>query len=68
MKTPVIAVAFLNGSRPNGSRRHETRLDQTAAPHRRPAYRSLVPPRRIFFCNSKTPYSNASAVGGQPGT
>jgi len=31
-------------------------------------YRSIVPVRRIFFCNSSTPYSSASAVGGQPGT
>jgi hypothetical protein len=27
-----------------------------------------VPVRRIFFCSSMTPYSSASAVGGQPGT
>lgn len=24
--------------------------------------------RRIFFCSCRTPYSSASAVGGQPGT
>jgi hypothetical protein len=30
--------------------------------------RSMVPDRLIFFCNSITPYSSASAVGGQPGT
>ena len=36
--------------------------------HRQPAQRSIVPVRRIFFCNSSTPYSSASAVGGQPGT
>ena len=30
--------------------------------------RSIVEVRRIFFCSSSTPYSSASAVGGQPGT
>ena len=37
-------------------------------PFRGSAQRSIVPVRRIFFCNSMTPYSSASAVGGQPGT
>ena len=32
------------------------------------AHRSIVPVRRIFFCNCKSPYSSASAVGGHPGT
>ena len=32
------------------------------------AQRSIVPVRRIFFCNNMTPYSSASAVGGQLGT
>ena len=26
------------------------------------------PVRRIFFCSCNSPYSSASAVGGQPGT
>ena len=30
--------------------------------------RVTVPERRIFRCNCMIPYSNASAVGGQPGT
>ena len=30
--------------------------------------RSIVPSRRIFRCSCRIPYSNASAVGGQPGT
>ena len=30
--------------------------------------RSIVEVRRIFFCSRSTPYSSASAVGGQPGT
>ena len=33
-----------------------------------PQPRKIVPVRRIFFCNCITPYTNASAVGGQPGT
>ena len=32
------------------------------------AQRSIVPVRRIFFCNCRMPYTKASAVGGQPGT
>ena len=32
------------------------------------AHRSIVPTRRIFRCSCITPYSRASAVGGQPGT
>ena len=31
-------------------------------------HRSIVPARRIFRCSCMMPYSNASAVGGQPGT
>src|SRR5262249_16792624 len=30
--------------------------------------RSIVAVRRIFLCSRSTPYSSASAVGGQPGT
>ena len=30
--------------------------------------RAIVFSRRIFACSCSTPYSNASAVGGQPGT
>jgi hypothetical protein len=31
-------------------------------------YLSMVPVLLIFRCNNSTPYSSASAVGGQPGT
>ncbi len=31
-------------------------------------HREIVPSRRILRCNCMIPYSNASAVGGQPGT
>ena len=32
------------------------------------AQRSIVPVRRIFFCNNRIAYSRASALGGHPGT
>ena len=61
---------FVIGDRIAGHRGAERASDRFAERVERLIHgqRSIVAVRRIFFCSSSTPYSSASAVGGQPGT